>query len=199
MKNDNLFYLTMLRLCVSAVVFALAIAMTLPVEAQRHRSNHHAKQTREMQAQQRMMQTVERQMVAREKMFENNVRSFVLLFGDEEVRKKISVTKKQKEKLDDLEKKYEAARVKLIRPNGSKFENREQARAAVEKNQDKLQELSLQCGKAIMEVLDVQQINEYGRHVTAERAEKIWERKLGIEPEKPERKEKELEKKPIKK
>lgn len=146
-----------------------------------------AKQIKQSQTQQRQMEALQKRQENLKKQQENNIRSLCLLMHDEETQKKLSITEKQKIKLDELDKKYGEIREKTINPDDKKFGPGER-QEAVKSKQEELRNLSLKGGQAVMQILTREQLDVYGRHVTYERAKKAWERRMGIEPEKPQKK-----------
>lgn len=146
-----------------------------------------AKQIKQFQTQQRQMEALRKRQENLQKQQENNVRSLCLLMHDEETQKKLKITEKQKIKLDELGKKYDEIREKTVNPDGRKFGPGERMEA-VKSKQGELQKLSLKGGQAIMQILTREQLDLYGRLVTYERAKKAWERRMGIEPIKPQSK-----------
>ena len=157
-----------------------------------------AKQIQQIQARQRMEEAVQKRAQAEQRRHEGNLRTLCVILNDQEIRKKLKVTSKQDEQLEELDKKLDELREKTINPEGKKMTPVERSEAVKAKIDD-LRELSLKAGKAVAEILTRDQVNAFGRHTDQERAKRAWEKRMGIEPPpKPEKKDEKpkAEKKP---
>lgn len=139
---------------------------------------------KQLKNRQRQIEAVQRRQVAEKRRAENNVRSLCMLLNDKELREKLKITPKQEVRLDELDRKYDEIRDKTINPTNKKLAPKER-RANVKNNRDELMDLSLKAGKAVLDILTDKQAEAYARYVTYERAKHAWEKRMGIEPEKP--------------
>ncbi|MGL4595479.1 MAG: hypothetical protein ACRCUY_12205 [Thermoguttaceae bacterium] len=136
--------------------------------------------------QMRQQQNMERRMIVSQELqkreWEKNVRSLCFILGDTEVQEKLRVNAKQKEQLEELNNKYRERYEKVINPKGTPFANPGDRRESIQKNFAELNVMTLSAGKAVMEILSPNQVNEYGNKVMADRAERQWESRMGIQP-----------------
>ncbi len=179
---------TMKQLFFAAVLF---VGVTQCCVAQQTMSRTQFKQMQQATAQMKAVERFEHQKEVLERRQENNTRALVTILFEEDIQKGLKITEKQKQTLDAIHKKLDEERKKITHPEGRQFANKEERLEYLKTKVPEIQALTLKCGKAIKEVLTEEQLNAYGRHITAENAKQLWERRMGIEPEvkpKPEKK-----------
>lgn len=108
---------------------------------------------------------------AEQKAYAQNVQSLYNIAENRELRKKLRVSESQGRQLDELERRYAEASMK-IRNERHDATSPQQQQYLKRLKEEKLRELSVKAGLKVMDILSKDQVNAYGRQIEMEKMQK---------------------------